>query len=753
MLRLLGTEDYEVGTRIKGVNARAIFTLALGAVGFLLLGFIIGWFAKSSEHSSPSQTPQSMRKAFWDELKAENIKQYLYNFSRVPHLAGTEENFLLAKQIQTQWKDYGLDKVELVPYDILLSYPNESNPNYISIIDEQGRELFNTSLFEPTPPGYENVTDVVPPYNAYSAAGTPEGELVYVNYGRTEDFFYLDRVLNIKVQGKIAVARYGKIFRGNKVRNAEEAGAKGIILYSDPADYCAPGVEPYPDGWNLPGGGAQRGNVLNLNGAGDPLTPGYPAKEYTYRSDVKDGVGLPKIPVHPIGYKDAEVLLRHIGGASAPNSTWKGNLNVSYNIGPGFSGSFATQKVKLHIHSYNEIRRIYNVIGTIKGAVEPDRYVILGGHRDSWVFGGLDPQSGAAVVNEIVRSAGKLKRQGWRPRRTIIFASWDAEEFGLLGSTEWAEENVKILENRAVAYINADSSVEGNYTLRVDCTPLLYQLVYSLTKEIQSPDEDFEGKSLYESWHQKNNWTDYKDGPRINKLGSGNDFEVFFQRLGIASGRARYTKNSKEGRFSGYPVYHSVYETFEIVDKFYDPLYRNHLAVAKVRGGLVFDLANEVIIPFNAHDYADVLKDYAKIIQDIGQKHILQMAAYNVSFDALFSAIENFTNSAISFHARLKDLDVTNPIEVRSVNDQLMYLERAFTDPLGLPGRPFYRHIIYAPSSYNKYMGESFPGIYDALFDIENKSDQRSAWEEVKRQISIAAFTVQSAGQTLEDVL
>ncbi|XP_073518154.1 putative N-acetylated-alpha-linked acidic dipeptidase [Phyllobates terribilis] len=753
MLRLLGTEDYEVGTRIKGVNARAIFTLALGAVGFLLLGFIIGWFAKSSGHSSPSQGPQSMRKAFWDELKAENIKQYLYNFSRVPHLAGTEENFLLAKQIQTQWKDYGLDKVELAPYDILLSYPNESNPNYISIIDERGSELFNTSLFEPTPPGYENITDIVPPYNAYSAAGTPEGELVYVNYGRTEDFFYLDRVLHISVQGKIAIARYGKIFRGNKVQNAEQAGAKGIILYSDPADYCAPGVEPYPDGWNLPGGGAQRGNVLNLNGAGDPLTPGYPAKEYTYRSDVKDGVGLPKIPVHPIGYKDAEVLLRHIGGASAPNSTWKGNLNVSYNIGPGFSGSLATQKVKMHIHSYNEIRRVYNVIGTIKGAVEPDRYVILGGHRDSWVFGGLDPQSGAAVVNEIVRSAGKLKRQGWRPRRTIIFASWDAEEFGLLGSTEWAEENVKLLENRAVAYINADSSVEGNYTLRVDCTPLLYHLVYSLTKKIPSPDEGFEGKSLYESWHQKNNWTDYKDGPRINKLGSGNDFEVFFQRLGIASGRARYTKNSKEGRFSGYPVYHSVYETFEIVDKFYDPLYKNHLAVAKVRGGLVFDLANEVIIPFNANDYADVLKNYAKIVQDIGQKHIQQMSTYNVSFDALFSAIENFTNSAISFHVRLKDLDVTNPIEVRSVNDQLMYLERAFTDPLGLAGRPFYRHIIYAPSSHNKYMGESFPGIYDALFDIENKSDQRSAWEEVKRQISIAAFTVQSAGQTLEDVL
>ncbi|KAG9470072.1 hypothetical protein GDO78_018947 [Eleutherodactylus coqui] len=464
MLRLLGTDDYEVGTRIKGITARAILTLALGAVGFLLLGFIIGWFAKSSGSSNPSQVSQSMRKEFWDELKAENIKHYLYNFSRVPHLAGTEENFLLAKQIQTQWKEYGLDQVELTHYDILLSYPNQSHPNYISIVDEKGQE-----------------------------------------------------------------AR----------------------------------------------------------------------------------------------------------------------------------------------------------------------------------------QTGQTVVHE---------KACWRPRRTMIFASWDAEEFGLMGSTEWAEENVKLLEHRAVAYINADSSVEGNYTLKIDCSPLLYQLVYSLTKEIPSPDEGFEGKSLYESWHQKYNWTDFKDAPRINKLGSGNDFEVFFQRLGIASGRARYTKSSKEHRYNGYPVYHSIYETSEIVDKFYDPLYKNHLVVAKVRGGLVFDLANEVIIPFNAQDYASELKNYADIVNNMGQKHKSQLDTYNVSFYALYSAIENFTKSATSFHSRLKDLDVK-------------------------------KHIIFAPSSHNKYVGESFPGIYDALFDIESKSDQRSAWDEVKRQISIATFTVQAAGQTLEDVL
>ncbi|XP_025937710.1 putative N-acetylated-alpha-linked acidic dipeptidase [Apteryx rowi] len=729
------------------------WALILGAAaGLFLLGFLIGWLAKPTEEKTSVSPHEEMKKAFMTEMKAENIKQFLYNFTRLPHLAGTEENLHLAKQIEAEWKEFGLDSVQLAHYDVLLSYPDETKPNYISIIDEHGNEIFNTSLFEPPPPGYEAVRNVVPPYSAFSAQGMPEGELVYVNYGRTEDFFKLEREMGINCTGKIVIARYGKIFRGNKVKNAELAGAKGVILYSDPADYCAPGVNPYPTGWNLPGGGAQRGNVLNLNGAGDPLTPGYPAKEYTYRLDKASGIGLPKIPVHPIGYHDAESLLRNMGGPAPPHNSWKGSLNVSYNIGPGFRTNYSTRKVKIHIHSNNKVTRIYNVIGTIRGTMEPDRYVILGGHRDSWVFGGIDPQSGAAVVHEIVRSFGKLKKEGWRPRRTVIFASWDAEEFGLLGSTEWAEENAKVLQTRGVAYINADSSIEGNYTLRVDCTPLMYRLVYSLTKEIPSPDEGFEGKSLYESWYKKNPSREYKEVPRINKLGSGNDFEVFFQRLGIASGRARYSKNWNVEKYSSYPVYHSVYETYEIVERFYDPTFKNHLTVAQVRGGLVFELANSVVLPFDCRDYAAAVSNYAYIIYNLSKNHEEELSTYSVSFDALFSAVKNFTEVAAHFHESLQQIDINNLLAVRSLNDQLMFLERAFIDPLGLPGRPFYRHVIFAPSSHNKYAGESFPGIYDAMFDIKSKADQHKAWEEVKKQISIAAFTVQAAAETLKEV-
>uniref|UniRef100_A0A669BSX7 glutamate carboxypeptidase II n=1 Tax=Oreochromis niloticus TaxID=8128 RepID=A0A669BSX7_ORENI len=671
-----------------------------------LLGFCIGWFAKPSNTQNHKDSSHYL-KDFLGEMKADKIREHLRKFTQLPHLAGTEQNLKYAEQIMKEWQMFGLDSVEMVPYDVLLSYPNESQPNYISIVDHLGNEIFNTSLAEPVPQGYEDISNIVPPYSAFSAKGQPE----------VNEHVYTRTIIILK-----------------QVKNAVLAGAKGIIMFSDPADYWADGIQPYPDGWNLPGRGAQRGNVLNLNGAGDPLTPGYPAKE--------DGVGLPNIPVHPIGFHDAILLLNNMGGEIPPNN-WKGALNVSYRIGPGFTDDFKSQKVRMNIHTNNQVTRIYNVIGKIRGAQEPDRYVILGGHRDAWVFGGIDPMSGAAVVHETVRSAGRLLSTGWRPRRTIIFASWDAEEFGLLGSTEWAEDNARLLQERAVAYINADSAIEGMYTLRVDCTPSLHTLAYDITKQIPSPEEGEEGVSLYESWHKRDNWTNDRDAPRISKLGSGSDFEAYFIRLGIASGRARYTKNKTE-RYSSYPVYHSVYETFEIVEKFYDPSFKRLQAVAQVRGALIFLLADSQLLPLDVNEYADSLRKYAQSIAQLAQKNLRAMVMYKVSFDSLFSAVENFTVAARDFHERLQTLN-----KLRIMNDQLMYLERAFIDPLGLPGRPFYRHVIFAPSSHNKYAGESFPGIYDALFDIENSADPAKAWEEVKRQISIAAFTVHAAAMTL----
>ncbi|XP_076969421.1 N-acetylated-alpha-linked acidic dipeptidase 2 isoform X5 [Tamandua tetradactyla] len=688
----------------------------LGCSAGIFPGRIYGWFVKPLKETATSQRyHQSIRWKLVSEMKAENIKSFLRSFTKLPHLAGTEQNLHLAKKIQTQWKEFGVDSADLVHYDVLLSYPNETNANYISIVDEHGIEIFKTSYFELTPDGYENVTNIVPPYNAFSAQGTPEGELIYVNYARTEDFFKLEREMKINCTGKIVIARYGKIFRGNKVKNAMLAGAIGIILYSDPADYFAPNVQPYPKGWNIPGTAAQRGNVLNLNGAGDPLTPGYPAKEYTFRLDIEKGVGIPQIPVHPIGYNDAEILLRNMGGAAPPDENWKGSLNVSYNIGPGFIGSDSFRKIRMHVYNTNKITRIYNVIGTIRGSVEPDRYVILGGHRDSWVFGGIDPTTGAAVLQEIVQSFGKLMSTG---------------ECKNTPGEKHCLYQLRFIYRRSPALMMV---LRLNLFMKAGWKKTLH-LKIKISLESTNWDLEVILKPIFRDLEL------LQAEPVTLRIGS-------FFLFPFLSSESRAVKTDK---YSSYPVYHTIYETFELVEKFYDPTFKKQLSVAQLRGALVYELADSKIIPFNIQDYANALKNYATSIYNLSKKHDRQLRDQGVSFESLFSAVKNFSEAASDFHKRLTQVDLNNPISVRIMNDQLMLLERAFIDPLGLPGRPFYRHIIFAPSSHNKYAGESFPGIYDAMFDIENNPDPHSAWAEVKKHISIAAFTIQAAAGTLK---
>ncbi|MGH0179820.1 UNVERIFIED_CONTAM: hypothetical protein FKN15_015401 [Acipenser sinensis] len=286
-----------------------------------------------------------------------------------------------------------------------------------------------------------------------------QGDPVYVNYGTIEDFTYMKRNLSVDLNGTIAIARYGKIFRADKVKHAAEFGCVGMVLYSDPADYAVDSeVRVYPDDWWLPGTGVQRGTVLPRDG--DPLTPYYPSIESAFYQKESDSFSVSAIPVTPIGYDDAIKYLRKISGPEA-NSTWQGGLNVTYRLGPGFIPPYSNSKLKLHVHTYNERRMTHNVIGYIRGEHEPDRYVVLGNHRDAWVFGAVDPSSASAAMMELSRAFGELLKDGWRPRRSIVFCSWGAEEHGLIGSTEWVEELVKILGTRAVAYLNVDIAVEG----------------------------------------------------------------------------------------------------------------------------------------------------------------------------------------------------------------------------------------------------------------------------------------------------
>lgn len=674
-------------------NARIIAVVVVVGVLSLALGIIIGWASTRSKHPEKDEAYQAWTDALKEaddgvtdliikELKADNIRDNLEYLTSRPHLGGTVEEKENAEYIKAKWDEQGLDSSRIIRYNILLSYPRKDQPNHAYILAENGTEVFRTAAEEAPLEHGDKHPDTVPPFNAYAKAGIVEGDLVYVNYGRVEDFQKLERELKINVTGKIAIARYGKIFRGDKANQAFYHGAIGLILYSDPADYAIDDVDRvYPDTWFLPGTGIQRGNVITRKG--DPLTQGYPATDYMYQND-EDEVILPKIPVQPIGYDDAKRFLMLLDGNDVPDG-WAGEIpGITYKVGPGLTNG---RKVKLEVNNYNEVRSVYNVVGIIKGSLEPDRYVILGNHRDAWVFGAVDPSSGTAAMLELSRTFGKLVKNGqWRPRRSILFISWGAEEYGLMGSYEWVEEFGKTITERTVAYVNCDLAITGNYTFRGRSTPNFFNLLYDVTKKI--PDAPQYGGSVYDNWLQKH---PVSDGtvPYISDLGSGSDFRPFLGLVGIPSIDIRYDMDRSLG-LSSYPLYHTMYETFHLVSAIMDPTFEYHLVIARVWGEIGRMLADSLILPIDCESYAVRMKDSIDYMKTIYGD---QMAARPtpITFDSIDENLEKFATAAKNLHSRIETMDKTNPFAVRSVNDQLLFMERAFIDPLGLPGRPHER--------------------------------------------------------------
>ncbi|XP_038076194.1 N-acetylated-alpha-linked acidic dipeptidase 2-like isoform X2 [Patiria miniata] len=728
-------------------------TAFLAAVG-IGLGVIIGHFtapkgpecAVPTPDSNVGSTPMPGVNVI-DPINAANIEENLRYFTKVPHIAGSPAERSNAEYIRDKWIEQGLDSAKLVPYDVLLSYPNDTIRNKVSIL-EDGNEIFHSRLEEAVLRPGDDHPDVVPPFNAYSYQGEPEGDLVYANYARVEDFEYLEKThSDIKLNGTIIIARYGKIFRGNKALNAQAAGAKGLILYSDPADYAIDDgdIKVYPDGWWLPETGAQRGNTFVSDAKGDPVTPGYPAKPFAFRIDDYD-TALPKIPVHPIGYGDAQLLLGNMTGEEVIDE-WKGHLPVTYRLGPGFNDS--SRNVKMTIHTTRETRTTYDVIGFIRGEIEPDRYVVIGNHRDAWVYGAVDPSSGTAAFMEVSRVFGELRKSGWKPRRSIVFGSWGAEEYGLLGSTEFVEEFQRVLAARAVAYINVDSAVTGNYSLSVKSTPLLYQAIYAASKKVPDP-EDL-STSLYDTWRDRlpADANDPNTLPRVSNLGAGSDFAPFMYRIGVSAVDLRYRYDPSLG-ISSYPVYHSVYETFYYMKTFLDYDFLRHQAVARLWAEVARDLAESVILPFDCTDYVTKITGSMDTVRTAYEA---QMAAQGITFDYIYSALANFSAAATEFEKVISQTDMKDLMALRRVNDQLMQLERAFIDPLGLPDRKFLRHIVFAPSSKNYYAADAFPGIVDAMYRIDEALDQDARWDIVKQQMAVTTHAIQSAVSTLQDVL
>ncbi|XP_014674344.1 PREDICTED: N-acetylated-alpha-linked acidic dipeptidase 2-like isoform X2 [Priapulus caudatus] len=693
------------------------------------------------------------------QIDPENIRTYLRYFTSTSHLAGDEQDRIQAEYVKKLWQDQGLDSVDLQSYDVLLSYPDVNSPNTVSLLDDKGTAVYTTDVQEkPLTDDQADADNIIPPFHAYSASGTPTGVLVYVNYGRVEDFNYLTRNKSMNLTNAIMLCRYGKVFRGEKIVNAQAHGAAGVIIFSDPSDYAMDGTEPenvYPNTWWLPPTGVQRGTLKLSSPPGDPLTPSYPATEHAYRVNPKD-TDLPKIPSHPISYGGAYHFLKELSGESAPED-WQGGLNLTYNLGgefikPGWA-------VRMNVSTTNQRRKTYNVIGTIEGEVEPDRYVLVGNHRDAWVFGAVDPSSGTAAMLELTRVFGKLKKEGWKPRRSLVFCSWAAEEHGLIGSTEWVEDKLKSLVNRALVYLNVDIAVQGNFSIRALGTPTMYQSLFDAAKKVPNPNSTSvaEASTLYDQWVRcfPDNVTADPDDtqPEVMAMGTGSDFYALAFSAGVPSCDLMF-EHDFSTPLSSYPLYHSAYETFFLMDKLMDPTFEYHAAVTKMWGEMARNHADSILVPIDLSYYGTSLVDsVAKLQKDYKQLFIDSGVTFAASLDVLETEVKSFQKRIKQFMQEANEVDHTNTLAVRAVNDQLMLLERAFLDSYGLPGRPLDKHIIYGASSQDNYSGMAFPGLFDLLFEIDREPNPAERWDKVDKHLSVLVYTIHAATATLSSAI
>ncbi|KAF7649282.1 hypothetical protein LDENG_00144100 [Lucifuga dentata] len=495
---------------------KVLIGVLCGAV-VLTVGILLGHYGIKSGSSAPAwvkdisrNVDENLIENFLSEVDNTQIQENLRELTKVPHMATTAGDEQTVQFMLKRWQDpdTGLDEAWKEEYFVYLSFPDQKNPNKVTVVNSSGAVLQTAREKEKPYTSDQKDPEVVQPYAAYSPAGHPKGKLVYANQGKPSDYQQLNQTVDLR--GTIAITRYGGAGRAAKAINAAPYGVIGVLVYTDPLDIndglMSDINETYPHSWYLPPSGVERGSFNSHYG--DLLTPYLAAKEDTYRIPVENITGIPPIPIQPIGFEDAYILIRELGGERAP-ADWQGGFNCTYNYGgPGFKlmSAFNNGDVKLDIYNRGELKNSSNVMGVIRGSVEPDRYVMYGNHRDSWVHGAIDPSSGTSVMLELTRVLGRMVKQGkWRPRRSIIFGSWGAEEFGLIGSAEYAEQYSTRLKERTIAYINVDIAVFANATLRVSAMPLAQNVIFTAAKQVKAPGLD--STSVYDNWIQFSNRT------------------------------------------------------------------------------------------------------------------------------------------------------------------------------------------------------------------------------------------------------
>ncbi len=662
---------------------------------------------------------------------ATRIRASLEKLAGQPHLAGTLASKEAADWILARLREYGLD-ANIETFEALLPTPQ------VRILETTGPNPFRAKLTEPalaidptsSSPG------VVPTYNAYSGDGDVTAPLVYANYGMPADYTTL-KERGIDVRGKIVIVRYGGGFRGVKPRVAYDHGAVGCIIYSDPRDDGYFQGDAVPKGPYRPQDGVQRGSVLDLGvEPGDPLSPGWASEPGGKRLTFAEATTIQQIPVLPISYADAAPLLAALDGPVA-SDTWRGALPFTYHLGPG------TTNVHLKVTMNNTTRPLYNVIARIPGSEFPDEWVMYGNHHDAWVDGASDPLSGATPLLEAARALGEISRKGWKPKRTIIIAFWDGEEFGLMGSTEWMEKHADELSRKLAIYVNSDSSGKG--ALGAGGSPGLESAMREIARDVKDPAS---GGSLLDAYLAKaaKSSTGTPAEFHLAPLGSGSDYTPFLQHLGIASLNLGFESDLGGG------VYHSAYDDFYWFSHFEDPDFLYSRALSQLDATVMMRLADAGLLPFEFSRLAVAVNIYLDEIGRLGE-HGKPDNKNKVNLDAPRRATAKLTQAAEDLrkaYARATGkLATASPAKLAAVNRILMNTEHDLTLDPGLPGRPWYRHRIYAPGRYTGYSVKTLPGIREAV-EAEKPVEAAEQAKQVAQVLDTLADHIREAAKLLE---
>ncbi|XP_045162989.2 putative N-acetylated-alpha-linked acidic dipeptidase isoform X2 [Mercenaria mercenaria] len=742
-------------------NKKPLVIKALTVTVVFGIGLVLGFLFRKTVYSKSGDVPiydkpnsssiysikqdydREFSKLIQDDLEdVYNYEDHMKIITRCVHMSGVGSANKLLDYVEQKWKTFPFDAVKVKKYNVTLSYANYTNmnANLVTVQTANGTLIFHSQY---------NTSSSHPeylPFSAYSPSGkVTTTKVVYGHYGRPGDLKTL-RDNKIAIKDSLLIVRYGRIHPASKVKNAEQYGAAGVILYSDPADYANNQTTVYPDSWWLPGWAVQLSHV-RYNLLGDPSTPDYSSiTGVHHKSEARSH--FPKIPVQPVRYEDAQFLLSDMAGPVVKNE-WFGGLNITYRLGPGYTDD---RKVTLQVENMIQERLISNILAVVKGHYESDKYVIIGSHIDSWIQGGVDSGTGYTVIQELARTFAYHIGKGWRPRRTIIFALWDASKYGNIGAYEWVQEHEQQLTAGAVAYINLDALIQGNYSFAASASPLLFSTIVEATQTVQLNCSNKQWctklSTIYSQWMKS--FPGENNMPKFKSIGDDSDHAPFVYRVGVPILFPQYTFNETMYPFlSTYPAVGALEDTKDYVEKFIDPNYTLHITMTKVLSDVILRLSDSAILPFDLQSFINFVESGKKVVNEMTTA-LMSMGITIDTAHFCVDAIERFSNAATNLKHKINNIDRSNfsEFDLYILNNKLIHLSRAFISDVGLPGNKHYRNILLAPDPLDLKKEITFPGIYWSVHSNFNKTEIK---EHLNEQISLLVLSLNRATDILND--